>query len=278
VELLGRSSSSTAGAPGPADTPWRSLFGISFADDKTGWVVGQNGAIARSTDGGATWTAQKVEISDDMGGTAPLETSLFGVAAISPTEAWAVGDLGVVLHTRDGETWEKLTFDATTYADDNVPERLLNAVVFTSPTNGYIAGEFATLLRTTDGGQTWVGQREITGAPADLYLFSLSSSAAGTAAAVGLAGSVLVSGGDGSVWESRSVDTTAAFRHRLNAEHGVMTIAGDLRVERRRRTWTDPAPEAFAGWPASPSRAGEAIVVGERGMSAFEDGERGSPR
>jgi photosystem II stability/assembly factor-like uncharacterized protein len=112
-------------------------------------------------------------------------------------------------------------FDQATYADENVPERLLNAVVFTSPTDGWIAGEFATLLRTTDGGETWVGQRSINGAPADLYLFNLSAAPGGPAAAVGLAGSVLVSSDAGAVWESRSVDTTAElFAIAWNGEHG----------------------------------------------------------
>ncbi|MGH9885383.1 MAG: WD40/YVTN/BNR-like repeat-containing protein, partial [bacterium] len=105
----------------------KTLFGISFADDNNGWAVGADGTILHSTDGGKTWAAQKAETSDEMGQSAPVNVNLFGVAALSPTEAWIVGDLGMVLRTRDGQTWEKVSFDAASYGDDNVPERLLNA-------------------------------------------------------------------------------------------------------------------------------------------------------
>ena len=254
------------------DTPTaKTLFGISFADDKTGWAVGAGGTILRSRDGGASWATQPVEIPDEMGEARPLDVNLFGVAAISPTSAWAVGDLGIVVRTSDGEKWEKVPFDQATYADDNVPERLLNAVVFTSPSEGWIAGEFATLLRTSDGGQTWVGQRKISGAPEDLYLFNLSAAAGGPAAAVGLAGSVLVSSDAGAVWESRSVDTTAGlFAIAWNGEHGV--AAGDRGVifvsTDGGRTWIDAKRPKLFNWLAGVAfaNANEALVVGERGV------------
>jgi photosystem II stability/assembly factor-like uncharacterized protein len=249
----------------------KTLFGISFADDKNGWAVGAGGTIIRSTDGGLTWVAQPVELTDDMGGAMPLDMNLFSVSAVSPTEAWAVGDLGMVLRTRDGEKWERISFDNVIYADDNVPERLLNAVVFTSPTDGWIAGEFATLLRTTDGGQTWTGTRQINGAPTDLYLFNLSGAAGGPAAAVGLAGSVLVSSEGGAIWESRSVDTSAGlFAIAWNGEHGV--AVGDRGVvfvsKDGGQTWTDAKRPPLFNWLAGVTFAGPdaALIVGEAGV------------
>src|SRR5258705_372461 len=84
------------------DTPTaETLYAISFADAQNGWAVGASGTIVRSTDGGATWAKQPVQLPDDMGGTRPLDVNLFGVAATGATEAWAVGDLGAVLHTKD---------------------------------------------------------------------------------------------------------------------------------------------------------------------------------
>jgi photosystem II stability/assembly factor-like uncharacterized protein len=254
------------------DTPTaKSLFGISFADEKTGWAVGAAGTILRSSDGGGSWTAQPVEIVDEMGDRRRLDTNLFSVAAISSTLAWAVGDLGMVLRTRDGEKWEQVAFDAASYADQNVPERLLNSVVFTSATDGWIAGEFATLLRTSDGGETWIGQRQISGAPDDLYVFGLSAAAGGPAAAVGLAGSVLVSSEAGALWESRSVDTSAGlFGIAWNAEHGI--VAGDRGVifvsNDGGRSWTDAKRPKLFNWLAGVAFASptEAIVVGERGI------------
>jgi photosystem II stability/assembly factor-like uncharacterized protein len=253
------------------DTPTAdTLFAISFADDKNGFAVGALGTILRSTDGGETWTKQAAQVPDEMGGTRPLDVNLFSVATLSANEAFAVGDVGTVLRTRDGATWEKVTFDATTFADENVPDRILNAVVFTSPSDGWIGGEFATLLRTHDGGSTWTGARQVTGAPSDLYLFDVSAGG-GSAAAVGLAGGVLVANADGSEWTSRSVDTTAGlFAIAWQGQHGI--AAGDRGVlfvtSDGGASWTEPQRPKLFNWISSAAFVNdhEAIVVGEGGL------------
>ena len=258
------------------DTPTaETLFAASFADDKNGWIVGANGVILHSTDGGVTFSRQAVTVPDEMGGTRPLDVNLFGVAATSPTDAWTVGDLGTVLHTKDGTSWEKVTFDAATFADDNVPDRILNAVVFTSPTEGWIGGEFATLLRTHDGGATWTGTRQIVGAPNDLYLFNVAAGG-GSAAAVGLAGGVLIANGDGSEWTSHSVDTSAGlFTIAWQGQHGV--TGGDRGVlfvtSDGGATWSEPKRPKIFNWIAGTTFAGaqNALAVGEGGLILRSD-------
>jgi photosystem II stability/assembly factor-like uncharacterized protein len=253
------------------DTPTaNTLFSISFADATNGWAVGALGTVLRSTDGGVTWTAQAVQVPDEMGGTRPLDVNLFGVAAISASEAFAVGDLGTLLHTRDGATWEKVSIDPATYADENVPDRILNGVVFTSPTEGWIGGEFATLLRTHDGGNTWSGARQINGAPNDLYLFNLSANPNG-AAAVGLAGGVLVANAEGTEWTSHSVDTTAGlFAIAWQGQSGI--TAGDRGVlfvtSDGGATWTEPKRPKLFNWISSAAFVNdhEAVAVGEAGL------------
>ncbi|HTO52466.1 MAG TPA: YCF48-related protein [Myxococcota bacterium] len=254
-----------------SDTPTsNTLYAIAFADDRNGFAVGASGIILHSTDGGATWAKQVVQVPDETGSLRPLDVNLFGVAALSGGDAFIVGDLGTLLRTRDGTTWEKVTLDAATYGDENVPDRILNAVVFTSPMDGWIGGEFATLLRTHDGGATWVGTREISGAPPDLYLFGVAGGG-GSAAAVGLAGGVLVSNADGSAWTSRSVDTTAglfsiAWRGQTGitgGDRGVLFITSDGGT-----TWKEPNRPKLFNWIASTTFVGEreAVAVGEGGL------------
>ena len=72
------------------------------------------------------------------------------MSAVSAQEAWAVGDFGVLLHTRDGVAWEQQPLPAEIFGDENPPERILNSVHFPSSQRGFIAGEFGTLLRTSD--------------------------------------------------------------------------------------------------------------------------------
>ena len=57
-------------------------------------AFGGNGYIARTTDGGATWTRQD---GDQW-------SRFYGVDVASTQEAWAVGYFGRILHTEDGGT------------------------------------------------------------------------------------------------------------------------------------------------------------------------------
>ena len=42
------------------------LFGISFLDKKTGWVVGYQGRVVRTYDGGKSWVEQASTTSADL--------------------------------------------------------------------------------------------------------------------------------------------------------------------------------------------------------------------
>jgi photosystem II stability/assembly factor-like uncharacterized protein len=255
-----------------AETPTRhTLFAVSFADAQNGWAVGAYGAILRSRDGGATWTPQSASRTDELGETRPLDSHLFGVAAVGANEAWAVGDSGVVLHSVDGETWRSVAIPPEVLADDNIPERIWNAVRFTDPQHGWIAGEFATVLRTADGGATWVGEREIRGAANDLYLYDLSAVTPEKAVATGLAGRVLVSTDAGRTWESRSIETTAGL-FGTAFENGSGLAVGDRGVVYRTTdggaTWISPARPKLFNWLADAAFASDsvALVVGENGL------------
>ena len=82
------------------------LNSLWFINPDTGWVVGDQGVILHTADGGQTWVAQP------SGTDAILEAVRF----ISPTVGWVVGGRpgpipprgrGVVLHTTDGgQSWQ----------------------------------------------------------------------------------------------------------------------------------------------------------------------------
>jgi photosystem II stability/assembly factor-like uncharacterized protein len=248
------------------------LYDVAFADENHGWAVGAGGTLLRTTDGGRSWTPSDATVVDPFDGSQrPLDSSLFGVAAVSPTEAWAVGDFGVVLHTLDGSAWSGVPIPQEAFGDDNIPDRIFNAVKFTNRDEGWIAGEFGTTLRTADGGETWVGQREIQGAIDDIYLFDVAANGAGDALASGVGGVAIGSRDGGSVWANLRVPTTAGlFGTALDGERGLLVgDRGVLMVSRDGgSSWHEPARPRSFNWLRGVAFGpdGLALAVGEGGL------------
>ncbi|MFA7687568.1 MAG: YCF48-related protein [Moheibacter sp.] len=101
-------------------------------------VVGANGTILKTTDGGETWYQKP-------SGTA---NGLNKVQFPTPDIGYIIGDSGVLLKTMDGgETWDSIdtgndsNFSGLSCVDENL--------IFTSINNNV-------LLKTEDGGNTWV--------------------------------------------------------------------------------------------------------------------------
>jgi hypothetical protein len=69
--------------------PW--LTSVFFANAQTGWVAGEYGTIGYSTDGGQSWAVQLTPLSTNG--------TINNIHFSSPTEGWAVGDGGIMLHT-----------------------------------------------------------------------------------------------------------------------------------------------------------------------------------
>jgi photosystem II stability/assembly factor-like uncharacterized protein len=67
------------------------LWGVSFANDKTGFTVGVSGTILNSIDGGQTWQSQDSGTSEDLRAVHAVDTP-------EGHRAWAVGNNGTILH------------------------------------------------------------------------------------------------------------------------------------------------------------------------------------
>ena len=80
-----------------AMAPLPSLYGVFFSSPQQGWVVGQEGVIARSQDGGRQWEFQPSGVKE----------ALYDVGVANDT-GWIAGDKGTVLvSTNGGAQWEK---------------------------------------------------------------------------------------------------------------------------------------------------------------------------
>jgi photosystem II stability/assembly factor-like uncharacterized protein len=172
--------------------PYGHFWGIDFATDSVGWVVGDGdqsanyGVVYRSGDGGVTWELQLATGSLDI---------VYDVAAISPRRAVVVSALGYIRYTLDG---------GLSWLDAERPSgSLLSAVEFDGRI-GWAAGNQATVERSTDGGRTWVDRSPPS--PIDSALMDVSFADANTGWAVGFYGEVWRTTDAGLTWRSQHVE------------------------------------------------------------------------
>ena len=119
------------------------LKNVFFINNNIGWIVGSDGYIVKTTNGGLNWVQQN-------GGT---NYYLTRVRFVDENNGWVVGESGIILKTTNGgDTW----------IDQNIGTagNLLD-VKFISNTTGWIVGWEGTILKTTDGGNTWIFQNTL---------------------------------------------------------------------------------------------------------------------
>jgi photosystem II stability/assembly factor-like uncharacterized protein len=171
------------------------LYSVAFPGKKQGWVVGTDGRILHSEDGGRSWRQQESGLQDDLvhlrfvndkrgwavgakgvilftddgGRTWERQSSgtsnhLYHIEARGKDNAWVVGDKGTVLRTTNaGVSWERVAADTT--------QNLLN-IAFLNDKQGWIIGWNGTILRSSDGGKSWVEQESGT----RTHLYGISAS------------------------------------------------------------------------------------------------------
>jgi photosystem II stability/assembly factor-like uncharacterized protein len=126
---------------------------------------------------------------------AEVRDSLYGVRALGPTEAFAVGTFGAIVHTADGgRTWT--TQDSGT----RVP---LFSVDFADAQHGWAVGKSGLVLGTADGGKTWTPQPTPVGT--GKHFFKVKAVDPQTAWVVGDWGAMTSTADGGRTWTDRSL-------------------------------------------------------------------------
>jgi photosystem II stability/assembly factor-like uncharacterized protein len=136
-------------ATGGGFTAW-DFFGGYMLDENTGYAVGDNQVLCKTTDGGEHFAIYEWNDYSDFTG-----IRIWGVHATSDLNAWAVADSGVVFRTIDGgTTWSRSTIAGE---GDNLTD-----ICFVNANTGYIVGFNGKVFKTTDGGDTWVQEPQLT--------------------------------------------------------------------------------------------------------------------
>ncbi len=118
--------------------------GIHFLDRKVGWICGEGGLLLFTEDGGQTWHEKKL---------APESVAFYGIYVPAVGRAVLVGlDIksrtAVLLESDDlGVSWQ--------VSPNSLPGSALEPIQFLDGLRGFIGGG-RTVLRTTDGGNSWL--------------------------------------------------------------------------------------------------------------------------
>jgi len=123
------------------------LTDVCFASPRKGWVVGHDGVVLHSTDGGATWIKQ-----------------LDGFTALKIMQKYYVAH-----PAKDPEANERLQSNVKQLVQEGADKPFLG-VWFDSEKSGFIVGNFNLIFRTKDGGRSWEPYFDRTENPRFLHL------------------------------------------------------------------------------------------------------------
>jgi photosystem II stability/assembly factor-like uncharacterized protein len=134
--------------------PMPALYGVHFLNADTGLIIGADGIILKTDDGGKKW--RKLQSNCDV--------PLYGVEMVG-NKGWIVGNRGFYLSSHDGgDTWQ--------VKDGLIKTRFwLKEVSFIDENNGWIVGAMGTLAHTADGGESW---KLISGMTYDMQEYGLT--------------------------------------------------------------------------------------------------------
>ncbi len=158
IRVVTKKVDSIAPTPEKSTVPWmlqtsgtlQSLNAICFADDNKGYVVGDEGVILKTINGGKIW---KKAVSG-------TKARLISVRISSPNTISAISDAGIPFTSiNEGVTWKKRL-------SNNIGIQILESMCFPNANMGYALDHrsenmggyykrFTRLVKTTDGGLKW---------------------------------------------------------------------------------------------------------------------------
>jgi polar amino acid transport system permease protein len=187
------------------------LFDTVSVDHLNAWVVGENGVVIQTSDGG-NWTEETTPISDDLHSVDFLNRIFI-----------AVGDGGTVItKTLDGD-WIDVSPSTNSLFRSVSIVKADNST--TLQTTAFIAGENGEIWKTVDGGNTW--ESKVLATSSDLYGIDFMNETHGLV--VGENGLVYGTSNGGQVWEVREIpaSVTSTLRDVLYISDIRAFIVGD---------------------------------------------------
>lgn len=189
-------------------SPTRStLTAVTFANSTTGWVVGHENVILKTTDGGMSWTHQYAR-----GG---LDVRFLDVLFMDTKHGLAVGAYGQAALTKDGGT----TWSTVQLHED---ELHLNRLSKGPDGRLFLAVEAGEILSSSNSGGSW----EPLDSPYEGSFFGVLPLTARTILAYALRGHVFRSLDAGETWSAVEMPLPVLLAHAIRLSNGPIVLAG----------------------------------------------------
>lgn len=213
------------------------LVAVFFTSSSRGWIAGDNGFLASTSDGGKTWAKYSLNATDDIN----------EIYFRNEDNGYLVAGRKMFVTKDAGKTWRETRIFQPGDFGAGMPEFL--SIRFTDKKRGYVVGSVlrrvrdqeividSLLMRTEDGGETW--QRIPVPAKTELFHVDFNGNSHGWV--VGDAGVILATTDEGRTWRKQASGTTVPLYNvdfRNDDEGYVVGKAGTiLRTEDGGRSW-----------------------------------------
>jgi photosystem II stability/assembly factor-like uncharacterized protein len=269
------------------------LSGVFFLDRDHGWVVGSNGTLLATGDGGAKWRRQalperqKTEALNDIWffnadrglllgeygmfnrrGDVDWTERVFLFMSYDGGANWTAGEMArlpvkqpeIVASKQPGGGFE-------VKPGQQPPDPVLTRMAFAGGRAGWACGEAGTIQHTRDGGVTWQMQSTLV----RKLLYDVAAIDGRQACIVGAGGTVLLTADGGQNWTEQASGATQTLRavHFVDAKHGwavgsqgtiIATTNGGARWQRQISNVTQQLNDVFF------LNAKEGWAAGDRGL------------
>ena len=186
------------------------LNSVAYGDEDNVWVVGGDGTILHSANGGVRQHEGQHTFSSFSAQDSGTTAHLLGGDFVDAERGWIVGAEGTLLRTLDGgQTWQDV--------DSGVDADLVDVKFMNDGLIGFIVGEDGNLLTSFDGGAAWRA------APLDERddLLAIAVDNPSSVWVVGAGGTALISVDGGLTWQQRELTYATEGGNRL-------TVTGDI--------------------------------------------------
>ncbi len=179
---------------------------VTFLDENNGWIVGNDGLVLQTNDGGLKWK----ELAKPAG-----DLNLYSVCFLDRNTGFVGADSGKFFSTNDGgNSWLQVTVGG--------PKSDLEEIYFSDASNGWIMASESSggqVYRTTDGGNNW--SLDLTAAR-DLH--AMHFYAANKGIVTGKDVNNIYYTADGSSWQNASVSSLGGINYSRSDIYGVYMV------------------------------------------------------